>query len=807
MIRPDSKFDCSFERAEELFLEVCDLPSAERDQRIAEASRDDEILGKQIRRLIEFDSQPDGLLDNPNFVTREGPILSVEEFQQELDDARYRIVRKLGEGGMGIVFLAEQTSPVKRLVAIKVVRYCVGANHILRRFESERQALAGFDHPNLNRLFDGGITSKGRPYFVMDFVDGIPINRHCVDNNVSLENKLQIFLDVCKTVQHAHEKGIIHRDIKPANILIVDSTDQKAQSPAWENNSEPTARVKVIDFGIAKALEQHSAVANSVVTQVGDIIGTPQYMSPEQIDSAGADVDVRSDIYSLGVLLYELLTGSTPVREADLFGLGWLQTLELIRDSEPEFPSQRVLKDSVANQETPATSALHRTVRQYARSLRHDLDWITFKALSRNRLERYESVAAFAADIRRFLDGEPVSAGRPSRFNKIARFASKYKWSCGIAGFLLMALCLTSYIGFDQAYKSRVALKKNSQLLTRLQQQKNQLEDVIGKFKLADQYRKDRIRIEKNEELIRAAILQFGKQQNQRAAGGSGFPFISIAYAPAPVVSPFLSLLPVEVSQAPLISTTLGLCESSPIFHVPGVLFGYALSACFSRNSTTQPPPELFEIENGPFDQPPNLSQQNAPWGPPLTDPWVQSMTGFDDSIHQNINNGFGRVMISSMLCSNCLTLSSERDDQFLPELDIETTSFAFAPPEVQNETLLFYEVLLKLQQQQLGFNDLFVCDTLECQSQTYYVMGQFEKALEGFQTAAECHRRNRNRFRLIYARIWQARTLLRLKRNLQALNLKTKINREIGSFEKSPMKLKLDQFSRAHLRTIRTHK
>jgi serine/threonine protein kinase len=322
----------------------------------------------------------------------------------------YKLLQKLGGGGMGIVFMAEQEKPVRRRVALKIIRPDIGTGEVIARFEAERQALALMDHPNIARVLDAGTTDSGLPYFAMELVKGVPITDYCDQARLSPRERLGLFIPVCQAVQHAHQKGIIHRDLKPSNILVT--------------LHDGTPVPKVIDFGVAKAIGQH-VTERTLFTRFAQMIGTPLYMSPEQAEMSGLDIDTRSDIYSLGVLLYELLTGTTPLEEERLRQATFDEIRRIIREEEPPRPSTRLT--SLGETLSSVSAKRKMEPRKLSELIKGDLDWIVMKALEKDRTRRYETASGLARDIQRYLDGDPVDAGPPSATYRLRKFAEKYR--------------------------------------------------------------------------------------------------------------------------------------------------------------------------------------------------------------------------------------------------------------------------------------------------------------------------------------------------------------------------------------------
>jgi serine/threonine protein kinase len=336
---------------------------------------------------------------------------------------RYKIREQIGEGGMGSVYLAEQLQPVKRRVALKLIKLGMDTRTVLARFETERQALALMDHPNIAKVLDAGSTDSGRPYFVMELVKGIPITEYCDHHVLGLPERLALFRQVCSAVQHAHQKGIIHRDLKPTNILV-EAHDEKPVP-------------KVIDFGLAKATSGMLLTDQSLFTAFGSVAGTPLYMAPEQASFNALDVDTRADIYALGVMLYELLTGSTPIRRETFQRAALDEMLRVIREDDPPTPSSRI---STSDALPGLAATRHIEPNRLSRFMKGDLDWIVMKALAKDRQRRYDSAIDLANDIERFTNHEPVSAGPPSSTYRMRKFARRNRGQVVAASLLLLTL-------------------------------------------------------------------------------------------------------------------------------------------------------------------------------------------------------------------------------------------------------------------------------------------------------------------------------------------------------------------------------
>ena len=425
------------QRVEELFQRAADLP---REARAAYLEKEcpDPALRARVLELLARHEQGDSFprLVPPEVSVGEGPGTLI---------GRYKLLQHIGEGGFGAVYMAEQTEPIVRKVALKIIKLGMDTKEVVARFEAERQALALMEHPNIAKVIDGGATENGRPYFVMELVRGIAITEYCDQNNLSTAERLELFVEVCQAVQHAHQKGIIHRDLKPSNVLVT------------LHDGKPVS--KVIDFGIAKAIHGR-LTEKTLFTEFRQFIGTPAYMSPEQAEMSGLDIDTRTDIYSLGVLLYELLTGSTPFDTKALLEAGYGELSRIIREKEPPRPSVRI------STQGSAEIARHRRVdvRALSRLLRGDLDWIAMRALEKDRARRYASASELAQDVRRHLCDEPVQAGPPGAAYRVRKFLIRNRaavaWAATIAVALVLGIAGTTW-GALRAQRLRVMAMQN----------------------------------------------------------------------------------------------------------------------------------------------------------------------------------------------------------------------------------------------------------------------------------------------------------------------------------------------------------
>ena len=390
-----------------------ELPPAERAAYLDRACADDLVLRQRVEELLQAHAQADDFLEAP-FKHRLGQTMRVElPLSERPGDkiGRYKLLQQIGEGGCGVVYMAEQEEPVRRRVALKVIKLGMDTKNVIARFEAERQALALMDHSNIAKVFDAGATETGRPYFVMELVRGVKITEFCDESKLSTEERLKLFIQVCQAIQHAHQKGVIHRDIKPSNILVT------------INDGLPVP--KVIDFGIAKATAGR-LTDKTVFTAFEQFIGTPAYMSPEQAVLTSLDIDTRSDIYSLGVLLYELLTGRTPFDQHELLAAGLDEMRRTIREKEPLRPSTR-LNTMAAEALTATARHRHTDAPKLISVVRGDLDWIVMNCLEKDRARRYETANGLAADVTRHLRNEPVLARPPSKLYEFQKTVRRHR--------------------------------------------------------------------------------------------------------------------------------------------------------------------------------------------------------------------------------------------------------------------------------------------------------------------------------------------------------------------------------------------
>jgi len=438
------------DREEEIFDAARELAADERAAYLAEKCGQDADLRQRIEEMLAADAAAGEFFKTQ--ASSPTMVLSTSSQSPSIEKAgdrigRYKLLQQIGEGGCGIVYMAEQEEPVRRRVALKVIKLGMDTKQVIARFEAERQALALMDHPNIAKVLDAGATDTGRPYFVMELVRGIKITEFCDENKLSTADRLKLFIQVCQAIQHAHQKGVIHRDIKPSNILVT------------INDGVPVP--KVIDFGIAKATAGR-LTDQTLFTAFEQFIGTPAYMSPEQAVMTSLDIDTRSDIYSLGVLLYELLTGKTPFDAKELLAAGLDEMRRTIREQEPPRPSTR-LSTMAADALTTTANEHHTDAPKLIHLLRGDLDWIAMKCLEKDRARRYDTANALAGDVQHYLSNEPVVACPPSAGYRLRKFVRRNKGPVLAGGIVLLALVvgiIGTTLGLIEAGRQRLVVER-----------------------------------------------------------------------------------------------------------------------------------------------------------------------------------------------------------------------------------------------------------------------------------------------------------------------------------------------------------
>lgn len=515
-------------REEKIFLAALALSAgADRQRYLTQACKDDANLLNRVERLIEMHDCHDKILEQTSLDTL--PIPLKDPISAGSKIGPYKLLQLIGTGGMGDVYMAQQNEPVFRKVAIKIIKHGMDSKNVMARFEAERHALAMMDHPNISRIYDAGVTESGRPYFVMELITGLSITKFCDRKKLGLRQRMELFKKVCNAVQHAHQKGVIHRDIKPGNILVTQLDGE--------------AIPKVIDFGIAKAINE-PLTEKTLFTSYGSMIGTPAYMSPEQAEMNGMDVDTCSDVYSLGVVLYELMTGTTPFYQHNDSGLR--KFCDAICTEEPELASTRINRLTETSEEVSTNrNADGRILKQF---LRGDVDWILAMSLAKQRKDRYATAAELAGDIQRHLNGEPVLAAAPSHTYRLKKLFLRHRLASISAAVLVACMLISTLVSFAFATRAVNAEKLAFHRLEETKQAQLHAETERDRALAAEHKLRELERNSRREAANAQALVRFIHQSNH---GQSPAPWPPASNYPVTDIGDPTQLTPNEIGISP----------------------------------------------------------------------------------------------------------------------------------------------------------------------------------------------------------------------------------------------------------------
>ncbi len=732
----------SIHREEDLFIQAAQLEGMDRELFLERVCADSASLKTRMKALLSIDGRKDELLDQI--------YLNCDQSETRIEPGDtigpYQLLECIGEGGMGKVFLANQKKPFERNVALKIIRAGDSTDELTNRFDLERKSLSLFDHPNLTKIFDAGLTKDGAPFFVMELVPGKSITRFCDENHLTIASRLGLFADVCSGIHHAHQKGVIHRDIKPSNVLVMMQDDE--------------AVAKIIDFGIAKALGKDTQLATAQTTQLGNLVGTLEYMSPEQIKCDSGGIDARSDIYSLGVLLYELVTGEVPLNQKSDHPGHLLDTLEAIRDVAPKKPSQCLAS---AKQKIGQVTAANRgtQTKNLVKSLSGDLDRIVLKALHKDPNQRFESAAAFRNDILAFLNGDPVSAVSPTVTYRMRKYFLKHQALCLLGLLLFIAMLVGTAFSISQSIRATRAERKSATLVTQLQEKNRKLQKALQSARLGLELRSITNRNKNIVKAIRQATVKLFNSQFQFAnlsGGPNGFDTPgNFAYGTSPSV-PFFDELSI------------------------GIGIGHPPTSWFLNAGDVQP-----EIENfNPFNS------EESPTLPFTPDEFLSQMPI--------------QLVVPGL---SALQPSDDPNRYRIPKLDGRDLRLKneYSPPEmcdyIFNEMSKFLKFLQKEQQLIFPKNDPFFAETASMMGQVNFYSNDIESARLQFEESLRIDQSHKFQKRQAFTQLWLARCYHRMDQSAQAQTMLTDAQLNFDSSQQDNPHAEIDKLLEDFLKSV----